>query len=69
VSLWSGLLEQARVYHSLGSIQKSRVSAQLALDILKEFEQTWPPSDYRSYTTRPDNHASQQELISLERNK
>jgi serine/threonine protein kinase len=61
-SEWLCLLEQARVYQSLHKPQESRASAQLALDILKEFEHTWPPTDYKSYSARPDNMAAQREL-------
>jgi tetratricopeptide (TPR) repeat protein len=66
-SHWLSLLEQARVYRSLGKVQDSKVAAQLALDILGDFEHTWPSSDYRSYTTRPDIKAAQQELASYGR--
>jgi tetratricopeptide (TPR) repeat protein len=66
-SQWKSLLEQARVYRSLGESQKSTASAQLALDILREFKDTWPPLDYESYTTRPDNEAARKELMSYER--
>jgi serine/threonine protein kinase len=62
------LLEQARVYRSLGRIPECKGSAQLALAVFTEFEHTWPPIDYRSYITRPDNHAAQEELTNYERN-
>jgi len=67
-SQWRSLLEQARVYRSLGKIQESKASAQLALDVFTEFEHTWPPLDYRSYSSRPDNESAQQELTSYGRN-
>lgn len=66
-SQWLSLLEQARVHESLGENQKSANSAQLALDILREFKDTWPSSDYESYTSRPDNEAARKELLSYER--
>jgi serine/threonine protein kinase len=61
-SEWRSLLEQARVYRRLGKMEESKVSARLALDILKEFEHTWPPIDYSSYSARPDIEAAQREL-------
>ena len=66
-SEWLSLLEQARVDRSLGKMQESKVSAALALDILKQFEHTWPPLDYSSYSARPDIRAAQQELLSYVR--
>jgi hypothetical protein len=67
-SEWLSLLELARVLRSLGKIQESKVSAQLALDILWELEHTWPAADYRSYSARPDNKAALLELADFERN-
>jgi hypothetical protein len=67
-SLWLSLSEQARVENSLGKIKECQESAKLALDILKEFAETWPPADYRSYTSRPDNEAARQELMRYGRN-
>ena len=67
-SEWRSLLEQARVYRSLGKRQESKASAELALAILQGFEHTWPSSDYRSYITRPDNKSAQQELTAYGRN-
>lgn len=67
-SEWLSLLDQARVYRSLGKIPESKLSARLALDILRNFEHTWPPADYKSYRARPDNQAAQQELAAYERN-
>jgi tetratricopeptide (TPR) repeat protein len=66
-SEWLSLLELARVDRSLGKIQECKVSAQLALDILRGFEHNWPPSDYKSYSTRPDNKAALLELSDFER--
>jgi tetratricopeptide (TPR) repeat protein len=65
-SQWLSLLERARVQRSLGRIRESQESAKLALDILSEFEQTWPPVDYRSYTSRPDNKSALRELATYE---
>jgi hypothetical protein len=67
-SQWLSLLEEARVYRTLGKVQDAKVSAQLALDILKEFEHTWPLFDYTSYSTRPDIKTAQRELAEYERN-
>jgi hypothetical protein len=66
-SEWLSLLEQARVYRSLGKNRECKFSAELALAILQEFEHTWPSSDYRSYITRPDNKLAQQELTAYGR--
>jgi serine/threonine protein kinase len=66
-SEWLSLLEQARVYRSLGKPQECKASAQLALAILQEFEHAWPSSDYSSYITRPDNKVLQQELTAYGR--
>jgi len=65
-SQWLSLLEQARIQRGLGKVKESQESAKSALDILGEFEQTWPPADYRSYTSRPDNMAALRELTTYE---
>jgi hypothetical protein len=67
-SEWLSLLEQARVYRSLGKTQECQASAERALAILLELEHTWPSPDYRSYITRPDNKSAQKELIAYGRN-
>jgi tetratricopeptide (TPR) repeat protein len=66
-SEWLSLLEKARVCRSSGKAQESRAAAQSALEILKQFHDTWPPSDYKSYSTRPDIAASQKELTAFGR--